>query len=253
MTAWPEHIRASTTHSRGGNLTRSFTYSVDYVLIDPEESGRKGNAPLLFSRNRFNLASVHDKSHGGAPGKGQGADWAHQVFSDAGLGDYQLRLLTQPRFLGFIFNPVSFWLAMREDQLLAVIAEVSNPFGDRHSYLCHNPNFEPIAAENTLSARKAMHVSPYLEVSGDYSFNFNILADSLLIKIRLTQGNQTLFANLKGSRHPLSNRSIIWAALRRPFGPLRTVALIYWQALKLKLSGATYRTRPAPPEKEITR
>lgn len=253
MTFWPEHVRASTTHSRGGDLARSFTYSVDYVLIDPEVSDRRGNAPLLFSRNRFNLASVHDKSHGGEPGKGQGANWAHKVFSDAGLSGYQLRLLTQPRFLGFIFNPVSFWLAMRDNQLLAVIAEVSNPFGDRHSYLCHTPNFEPISPEHTLTAQKAMHVSPYLEVSGDYAFNFNVLNESILIKILLTQGNQTLFANLKGSRHPLSNRAILWAGLRRPFGPLRTVALIYWQALKLKLLGATYRTRPAPPEKEITR
>lgn len=249
MTVWPEHIRASTTHSRGGDLSRSFTYSVDYVLIDPDE--HKG--PLLFSRNRFNLASVHDKSHGGDPGKGKGASWARRVFAEAGLSGYKLHLLTQPRFLGYIFNPVSFWLAMEGDSLSAVIAEVSNPFGDRHSYLCHNPDLEPISPEDTLFAQKVMHVSPYLEVSGDYSFNFNILPDSILIKIVLNQGNQTLFANLRGSRQPLHNRGILWAALRRPFGPLRTVALIYWQALLLKLSGATYRTRPAPPEKEITR
>ncbi|SHH79071.1 hypothetical protein SAMN04488044_3275 [Cognatishimia maritima] len=249
MDSWPEHIRATTTHSRGGDLSRSFTYSIDYVLIDPDAQ----RGPLLFSRNRFNLASVHDRSHGGPQGKGAGDAWARRVFAEAGLTDYDLRLLTQPRFLGYIFNPVSFWLAMKGDDLLAVIAEVSNPFGDRHSYLCHNPNFEPITPESTLCAEKNMHVSPYLEVSGDYSFNFNVLDNSILIKILLTQGNQTLFANLRGTRAPLTNRAILWAALRRPFGPLRTVALIYWQALLLKLRGATYRTRPAPPEKEITR
>lgn len=249
MTNWPEHIRAHTTHSRGGDLARSFTYSVDYVLIDPDAQ----KSPLLFSRNRFNLASVHDKAHGGAPGKGEGAAWARRVFSEAGLTDFELRLLTQPRFLGFIFNPVSFWLAMTDGNLRAVIAEVSNPFGDRHSYLCYKPDFDPISPEDRLTAQKAMHVSPYLEVSGDYSFNFNILNDGVFIKILLTQGNQTLFANLKGTRRPMSNRGLLWAALRRPFGPMRTVALIYWQALLLKLSGVTYRTRPAPPEKEITR
>lgn len=248
-TVWPEHICATTTHTRGGDLRRSFTYSVDYVLIDPDE--RSG--PALFSRNRLNLASVHDRNHGGPDRKGIGAAWAHEVFAEADLKDYDLRLLTQPRFLGYIFNPVSFWLAIRGGDLLAVIAEVSNPFGDRHSYLCHNPDLEPIAPENTLKAQKAMHVSPYLEVSGDYAFNFNVLAESLLVKILLTQGNKTLFANLSGTRRPLTNRAILWAALRRPFGPLRTIALIYWQALKLKLSGATYRTRPTPPEKEITR
>ncbi len=243
-----ELIPARTTHTRGGALARSFTYSVDYVLIDPEAQ----DTPLLFSRNKFNLASVHDRHHGGARGKGLGLKWAKNHFHSIGLIDPHILLLTQPRFLGYIFNPVSFWLAFEQGALKAVIAEVNNTFGDRHSYLCHLPNLEPIRPEDTLSAVKNLHVSPFQEVKGNYSFNFNILREKINIKITLTNGNETLFANLVGNRAPLTNRAILTAALRRPFGPIRTVFLIYYQALRLKLAGATYRSRPTPPEKEIS-
>ncbi|GAA6209932.1 DUF1365 domain-containing protein [Cognatishimia sp. WU-CL00825] len=246
--ARPQHIPAKTTHTRGGTLSRSFTYSIDYVLIDPEHR----STPLLFSRNRFNLASVHDKNHGGAPKHGTGVVWARQQFASIGLGNIRVLLLTQPRFLGYVFNPISFWLAYDGDKLMAVIAEVNNTFGDRHSYLCKTPKTEPISPENTLKAAKLMHVSPFQEVNGEYSFKFNILDDKICIKIQMCNGSETLFANLIGPRQPLTNRAIISAALRRPFGPLRTIALIYWQALRLKLRGAPYKTRPAPPEKEIS-
>lgn len=60
MTHWPEHIAATTCHTRRGGPGNVFRYDVDYVLIDPEE--RQG--PGLFSRNRFNLTTVLDRNHG---------------------------------------------------------------------------------------------------------------------------------------------------------------------------------------------
>ena len=70
MTHRPEQVAAVTTHRRRGSIRHSFRYGVDYVLIDPEVSVR---TPLLFSRNRFNLASVHDRDHGGPLRAGCGA------------------------------------------------------------------------------------------------------------------------------------------------------------------------------------
>lgn len=248
----PQHIPARSTHARKGALSRSFTYSVDYVLIDPQQRSGQGSGPLLFSRNRFNLASVHDKHHGGLRGQGRGLAWAQEHFAKAGLTKPKILLLTQPRFLGYVFNPISLWLAFDGADLKAVIAEVNNTFGDRHSYLCHLPNFDPITAEHTLSAQKMMHVSPFQDVDGEYSFNFNVLDEKINIRITMHRGSETLYATLTGPRRPLTNTALLWAALRRPFGPLRTITLIYWQALRLKLAGAPYRRRPAPPEKEIS-
>ncbi|QXT40098.1 DUF1365 domain-containing protein [Gymnodinialimonas ceratoperidinii] len=251
MTHRPEHIAGATMHRRKGEIRHMFRYGVDYVLIDPEASAP---GPLLFSRNRFNLFSVHDADHGGPLTDERGPVWARQVLADHGLGDrpVQLRLLTQPRFLGYVFNPVSFWLVLEGDTLIAVIAEVSTPFGDRHSYLCHTPGFGPIERETRIHAPKSLHVSPFQEVKGSYAFTFDIQDTVIDIRILHSNGDEGVLATLTGPRAPLTNAGILGASLRRPLGAIRTIALIYWQALRLKLKGATYRTRPTPPKTEVT-
>jgi DUF1365 family protein len=81
--------------------------------------------------------------------------------------DGTLMLLAQPRTLGHVFNPVSFWLAHdKQRRLRAVISEVSNTFGDRHSYLCAHDDHRPITREDTLSAQKIFHVSPFQPIEG---------------------------------------------------------------------------------------
>ena len=249
--SWPEHIGGSTTHARRGAVRNAFRYGVDYVLIDPEET----RGPSLFSRNGFNLTSLHDRNHGGLPAQGVGASWAWKVLEQHGYTRNtasRLRLLTQPRFLGYLFNPVSFWMMFEGDELIAVIAEVNNTFGDRHSYLCRTENWGPIAPSRQLTAEKLMHVSPYQQVAGHYAFNFAVTRDHVAIRILHENGAEGVIATLHGPRRKLTNRAIVGAALRRPFGPLRTIALIYWQALVLKFKGAPYRTRPLPPTKEVS-
>jgi uncharacterized protein len=245
---WPQHVRGSTTHARRGQISNAFTYGVDYLLIDPVSD----QGPALFSRNRWNLTSVRDRDHGGERGRGRGLPWAQEVFAGAGLRDARILLLTQPGFLGYIFNPVSFWLAYRGEDLCAVIAEVNNTFGDRHSYLCHLPGFAPITASARMTAQKVFHVSPFQDVAGEYEFAFDIGAARLAIRILHRNGDKGVIATLTGARERLTNRSILGACLRRPLGALRTITLIHWQALKLKLKGAVFRPRPTPPKHEVS-
>ena len=251
MSATAEILRGGeTTHARRGAVAHAFRHRVDYVLIDPAAT----DFPMLFSRNRWNLASVADRCHGGPRGAGRGADWAREVLADAGApAGLSLRLLTQPRFLGYWFNPVSFWLAFDGDALIAVIAEVSNTFGQRHSYLCARPGFAPIRPQDRIAAQKVFHVSPFQDRAGGYSFAFDITPDRIAIRILLTDDAEGVVATLTGRRAPMTNGALVSAALRRPFGPLRTVALIYWHALRLKLKGAAYRPCPAPPDHEVSR
>lgn len=251
MNMSPEHIPGFTTHTRLGQIKNAFRYGVDFVLIAPES--RCG--PVLFSRNKFNLASVHDSAHGGKPNYGRGAVWARDVLAKAGFefkNGHDLLLLTQPRFLGYIFNPVSFWLVMEGNDLLAAIVEVNNTFGDRHSYLCHLPDFAPILKTDKLRAEKVFHVSPFQEIAGDYSFTFDIQPDRIAIRIIHRNGPEGVTATLTGPRTPLTNLSILRSNLRRPFGAIRTIVLIYLQAIRLKLKAAPYRTRPAPPKEEVS-
>ena len=246
-----DHIAGVTFHGRKGAVENRFRYSIDYVLLTPDDA----QGPALFSRNRGNLAAIRDADHGGAPGQGAGTAWVRQVLAAHGLPmAARIDLLAQPRLLGHVFNPVSFWLCYdAEGVLRVVIAEVSNTFGDRHSYLCHRPDHGPITAEDHLTAQKIFHVSPFQPVAGGYEFRFDIRADRIGIWIDFSAGTDGVIATLTGRRRPLTNRAILWACLRRPFGSRRVLALIFWQALKLRLKGVAYRPRPEPPAKEVSR
>jgi DUF1365 family protein len=211
--------------------------------------------PRLFSRNRFNLMSLCDSDHGGTPKDGRGLAWARDVLTAQNLpGQEQILLLAQPRLLGHVFNPVSFWLCLdTHDKLRVVIAEVSNTFGQRHSYLCYKDDLSPITAKDRLRAQKIFHVSPFQPVEGDYRFQFDISAQRIGISIEYLRAGGGLIATLVGPRQPLSNVSILGGFLRRPLGSRRVLALIHWQAVKLWLRKARFRSCPEVPQSDISR
>lgn len=247
-----DHIAGQTFHGRKGAVKNAFRYGVDYVLCDAEATVR---VPWLFGRNRRGLTSLHDSDHGGAQGSGTGAKWVRGVLAEHGISSVaRIDLLAQPRVLGHVFNPVSFWLCWSQAQeLKSVIAEVSNTYGDRHCYLCSHPDQRAITPRDELSATKIFYVSPFLPVEGRYTFRFDITSDRIGIWIDYATGNGGLVATLAGKRKPLTNVGIMGAMLRRPFGARRVLALIHWQALKLWWKGVTFRNRPEPPTSEVTR
>ena len=251
MTTDVDHIEGMTFHGRKGAVENAFRYSVDYVLLDAEQPVR---GPKLFARNARGLTALDDADHGGAPKTGRGAAWvrdvlaAHQIHSVA-----KIELLAQPKILGHVFNPVSFWLCRdADDALVTVIAEVTNTFGDRHSYLCAHSDLRPIEPYDRMRAQKIFHVSPFQPIEGGYEFRFDIRDDKIGIWIDYSQSEGGLIATLTGSRTTLSNATILRMLWRRPFGSRRVLALIHWQALRLWLKKAVYRARPEPPNYEIS-
>ena len=246
-----EHLQGHTWHGRKGAIKNAFQYSIDYALINLSASV---SGPILFSHNSPNLMSLRDRDHGGAPRAGRGLLLAQQVLQSHNLGlEGDIFLLAQPRVLGHVFNPVSFWLCHdKSAQLCAVIAEVSNTFGDRHSYLCCHPDLRPITAQETINAEKIFHVSPFQPLTGAYTFRFDITAEAIDIKIDYTTPSGGVIATLRAAREPMTNRSILGALRRRPFGSRRVLALIHWQALKLWWKGARFHVRPEPPNTEVS-
>ena len=247
-----DHIVGQTYHGRKGKIENAFRYSVDYVLVDAEA---EVETPTLFARNGRGVTSLHDTDHGGPPKQGRGAAWVRDVLAQYQIqGVEKVELLAQPRVLGHVFNPVIFWLCRRADgALIAVISEVTNTYGDRHSYLCQHPDMAEITRSDQLHATKLMHVSPFQPVEGDYTFRFDITDDRIGVWIDYGRAAGGLIATLTGKREPLSNASILRSLFLRPLGARRVLALIHWQALKLWIKGALFRGRPTPPRDEISK
>lgn len=252
MSGRVDHIVGQTYHGRKGKVENAFRYSVDFVLLDAEA---EVSTPSLFARNGRGVTSLHDTDHGGPPKGGRGAAWVRDVLAQYQIiGVDRIELLAQPRVFGHVFNPVSFWLCRREDgALIAVISEVTNTYGDRHSYLCHHPDMAEITRSDQLHATKLMHVSPFQPVEGDYTFRFDITDTRIGVWIDYGRATGGLIATLTGKREPLSNAGILRSLLRRPLGARRVLALIHWQALKLWIKGALFRSRPTPPRDEVSK
>ena len=248
-----EHIAGQTFHGRQGAIENAFKYGVDYVLLDPSKDTA---APMLFSRNKRNVTALFESDHGGAPKSGTGALWVWDILCQHGAADLidTVLLLAQPRVFGHVFNPVSFWLCYDKDGGLRVaIPEVSNTFGDRHSYLCMHDDQRVISKSETLNARKIFYVSPFQPIEGGYTFRFDITSKHIGIWIDYKSSKGSLLATLTGKRQPLSNWSILKSCLRRPFGSRRVLGLIHWQAFKLWLKGAKYNAHTPPPSEEVSR
>lgn len=243
---------ARVRHSRLGTLRHAFTYRADYLLFSPEAlTGHRG----LLRRNRPGVFSLLDRDHGGPPGAGRGADWAWSRLAEAGIArqpDMVLGLLTQPRFLGFGFNPVSFWLLWQGQELRAVIAEVTNTWRQRHSYLCRNPDPSALTPRSQPELQKRLHVSPFQDLAGQYRFRFAICADRADILICHQGPEAGLVARMQGALQPLRQWHLLAGLLTRPGGALRVLALIYFQALRLKRRGAAFRPLPSAPAQDLS-
>lgn len=229
-----------------------FVYSVFYVLVDVDRLDELHRRLRCFSFNRFNLLSLHTQDHG--DGHGLRA-WAEKTLADANitLAGGRIRLLAMPRVLGMSFNPISLWYCEHADgSLRAIIAEVRNTFGEKHSYLLASEG-RPLPYSLPIEKEKVFHVSPLLDLVGLYRFQIDEPGAGLRVAIHETrEGVPVLDTTLAGERRELSDAAIVGQVAAMPLQMLKVVGAIHWQALKIWLRGATFHSKPAPPKFEVT-
>jgi len=124
-------------HARMKPVTHRFSYNVYSLLVDLDQLDRADRKSSVFSINRFNLLSFHERDHGPRNG-GPLAPYARALFEKAGLSleGGRIFLLCYPRVLGYVFDPLSVYFAYdHEEQLIGVLYEVRNTFGEHHTYI----------------------------------------------------------------------------------------------------------------------
>jgi hypothetical protein len=241
-------------HRRYTPAAHGFRHRVFFLRLRID--GPAAILPALCSRNRWNLCAFYDADHG--PRDGSALEpWIRGLLAGHGLGcaDGAIWLQTFPRVLGYVFNPVSFWLCHdREGRLRAVLAEVSNTFGERHNYLLAHDDARPIAAGDWLEARKVFHVSPFFPVSGGYRFRFSDGGANCAFRIDYedAQGHRLITA-IGGRAMPLNTVNLAGALLRHPLLTLGVMLRIHYHALRLWLKRVPFFPKPLPPPEETTR
>ena len=162
-----------------------------------------------------------------------------------------IRLLALPRIWGYVFNPISvYYCYRRTGELAALFYEVTNTFGDRHSYLIATDSPDaPILQQ----ADKALHVSPFLDV--DMRYTFRLTPPASLLTLAVTGHDKhgpLIVAKLDATRREMTDGALARVLAEFPLMTLKVVAAIHWQALLLWLKGLTVRTRPEPPPFPVT-
>jgi DUF1365 family protein len=157
-----------------------------------------------------------------------------------------IRLLTQLRSFGHCFNPVSFYYCFERggDRVQALVAEVTNtPWGERHAYVIERKH--PDSAALVGEFEKALHVSPFMGMDHRYEARAAMPAQTLSVHIASSRAGVTVFdATLALRRRELTRASMAAITGRYPLATARVLALIYAQALGLKLAGVPVHPHP---------
>ncbi len=254
-------------HARYKPKKHAFRYSVFMMYLDLDELPELAKRFKLFSLNRFNVFSFHDRDH---------FKFIHQtderaqliaqenvkyqaeryhglntkegialMLSEAGL-DFTLGrvcVLTNPRVLGYVFNPVSFYYCFDQDgSFRALLSEVNNTHGDQKMYLYNIE--DPQAEMFTTHQQKNFYISPFIDYDNELAWNFKLPDERLLMVIdTLEDGEVELKATFSGERRDFSDRLLLWLNFRYPWLTLMIIFRIHYQALRLFAKKIRFRDK----------
>lgn len=233
-------------HSRYQPIQHRFRYAIFLFALDLDELNSLPELGWWFKVKRPALMSFRPSDY---------LDHAAELTRElvwqkvASLGgeqlDGQVVFVGQVRCLGFYFSPVNFYYCHAANGALRyLLAEVSNtPWNERHCYLVDACSQAPIP--------KAFHVSPFMDLNMSYHWRFSPLQETLSLQIT-NQAEKRLFdAAIYLHRKPLTKAELRSQWLRIPAMTFKTVATIYWQALKLYWKKLPYVPHATPKETKV--
>jgi DUF1365 family protein len=237
-------------HQRLTPKRHRLRYRLFQLLLDLDELPDLGRRLALFGHNRLALFSFHDRDHGsGGPEPLKAQIEAMLASAGIDIAGGPVRLLCMPRVLGYVFNPLSIFYCHRPSgELAAVVLEVNNTFGERHTYLVEAG---PGAGGQVVrqGCAKTFFVSPFMGMDMSYDFRLPAPAGRVATAIlgRGPDGAAIIAAAFSGARRPLDDRTLAGAFVRHPLLTLKVVLAIHWEALKLLAKGVRLQRKPTPP------
>lgn len=236
-------------HRRLKPREHALRYRLFMLLVDLDEwDGLVGRLKWLGGK-RFGLMSLRQSDYGDrsdAPLKGQIERRLIEADIEAGGS---IQLLTLPRILGYGFNPLSVYFCHAADgRLSAILYEVSNTFGGRHSYLM------PVRAASGAvrqAVDKAFHVSPFMDMDLLYRFEVEPPLGAPDERMRVSVNvddveGPMLLTGFSGKRAEMTDAALRRAWLSHPLLTLKVIGGIHWEAVRLMLKGLRLRGGVTP-------
>jgi DUF1365 family protein len=240
-------------HQRYTPAAHAFRYRLFMLYLDLDELPTLFDNYWLWSSRRRALAHFSREDHLGD--KTSDLASAVRAYVEEGCGiklKGPIRLLTNLRYFGYGFNPVSFYYCFNEsgDSVEVIVAEVNNtPWGEQYCYLLPEAHNEGSAATKRFLLDKRFHVSPFMDMNIDYDWRFKTPADKLLVHMKNYQQGEKLFdATLSLKQQPINGINLAFVLLYYPLMTLKIITAIHYQALRLFLKKVPFYPHPDKQE-----
>ncbi len=236
------------THHRKLPRAHQFCYDTFMVYLHLDELDAFFSLSPLWSLERANWASFRRQDYLRPDIPDLRDAVREEIHQQTGIhftGD--IAMLTHVRYLGYCFNPVTFYYCQHQDQLHFIVAEVNNtPWNERHCYvLC----CDGTTITQRFNTPKQFHVSPFMPMTMHYDWRFSVPGEQLSVSLRnMKDGQQHFCANLNLVRQEATRTHLHQLLLRFPSVTLKTVTGIYWQALQLWLKRTPVYGNPSTQE-----
>ena len=214
-------------HKRTRDTQNFFQYKAPYLCVNLNDPH---SLPWFTSLNKLNCLSIFYRQHGYREKQTSLFKFATDLAKKYQIDFHQVNFITIPSFLGYSFNPISFYLYLdHHNQLVSILYEVKNTFGDQVHYLSLN-DFDQ------KQFKKNMYVSPFIEMDCTYKITVKIPNPhrfQCFINQYSKEKDQIFYASIDLPLAPLTKAQGFLFFLTNIFGSLKAIALIHVQALKL--------------------
>ena len=234
-------------HRRMGPTEHSLRQSVAMVWIDPDAPEDLFGHHPLWSDRRPAPARFRATDYGDGSGRAIGDQVRDRLAGPLGSRPTgPIRMLTQPRLWGWLFNPITVYVAWDDpaDDPIGAVAEVTNtPWKERHGYA-----FGLVADRGRLRARfdKQLHVSPFLTEDQHYDLSLDATDDQLNMDLDVIDptGSVIIATHLELELRSANRANLSRMLLRHPASTHRVSIGIHTHAARLWAKGVPFVAHP---------